>query len=236
MKAILLSAGYGTRLRPVTNKIPKCLIKINNQTLIDIWIKKLIDIGVNSILINTHYLPKKIFKHINNSPYKKKIIIKYEKKLLNTGGTLIRNLNFFKDEEGLLIHSDNLCFEGLDNFMVKHKSRPKQCLMTMMAFPSKGQKDVGIIKKNRKNILINFFEKKNIKGNLANCAVYIFSNKFIKILKTMKKKNYSFSDDIIKLFFNKIYIYKTKDFFIDIGNIYNLRLARKIARQRNFYV
>jgi NDP-sugar pyrophosphorylase family protein len=108
--------------------------------------------------------------------------------------------------------------------------------MTMMAFPSKGQKDVGIIKKNRKNILINFFEKKNIKGNLANCAVYIFSNKFIKILKTMKKKNYSFSDDIIKLFFNKIYIYKTKDFFIDIGNIYNLRLARKIARQRNFYV
>ena len=52
----------------------------------------------------------------------------------------------------------------------------------------------------------------------------------------MKKKNYSFSDDIIKLFFNKIYIYKTKDFFIDIGNIYNLRLARKIARQRNFYV
>ena len=58
MKAILLSAGYGTRLRPVTNKIPKCLIKINNQTLIDIWIKKLIDIGVNSILINTHYLPK----------------------------------------------------------------------------------------------------------------------------------------------------------------------------------
>ena len=120
MKAILLSAGYGTRLRPVTNKIPKCLIKINNQTLIDIWIKKLIDIGVNSILINTHHLHKKISKHINNSPYKKKIIIKYEKKLLNTGGTLIRNLNFFKDEDGLLIHSDNLCFERLDNFMAKH--------------------------------------------------------------------------------------------------------------------
>ena len=56
IKALLLSAGFGTRLRPLTLNTPKCLVKINGKTILQYWLTKLEDIGVESILINTHYL------------------------------------------------------------------------------------------------------------------------------------------------------------------------------------
>jgi mannose-1-phosphate guanylyltransferase len=54
MKALLLAAGLGTRLRPITNTIPKCLVKINNKPLLEIWIETLFEVGIDEILINTH--------------------------------------------------------------------------------------------------------------------------------------------------------------------------------------
>ena len=60
MNAILLAAGYGTRLLPITKKTPKCLVKINNDNLLNIWINKLVSAGVNNILINTHYLSDQV--------------------------------------------------------------------------------------------------------------------------------------------------------------------------------
>ena len=60
MKAILLAAGFGTRLRPLTNNIPKCLVPIKGKALLEIWLDKLSDVGVKDFLINTHYLPEKV--------------------------------------------------------------------------------------------------------------------------------------------------------------------------------
>ena len=54
MNAILLSAGFGSRLMPITKNIPKCMVKIGNEYLIDIWIEKLFKANIKKILINTH--------------------------------------------------------------------------------------------------------------------------------------------------------------------------------------
>ena len=72
MKAILLCAGLGTRLRPITNLIPKCMVKFENKTLLEIWIDKIINLGVNEILINTHYLSNVLNEHVNSLRQKKK--------------------------------------------------------------------------------------------------------------------------------------------------------------------
>ena len=56
LKAILLSAGYGKRLRPATLEKPKCLIKINEKPILEIWLDKLSSLGCEEVLINTHYL------------------------------------------------------------------------------------------------------------------------------------------------------------------------------------
>ena len=72
MKAILLATGYGTRLRPITNSIPKCLVKIKNEPLLNIWLEKLTKVGIEKILINTHYLSKQVENFVDKSILKKK--------------------------------------------------------------------------------------------------------------------------------------------------------------------
>ena len=134
MKAILLAAGFGTRLRPLTLIIPKCLVPIRNKPLLEYWLENLTSNGINSILINTHFLSEKVSAYINNSEYKKNCKLIYEKELLGTAGTLLSNLDFIGDEECILIHADNYCMADLKKFILQHKKRPSYCLLTMMTF------------------------------------------------------------------------------------------------------
>ena len=98
LKVLLLSAGLGTRLKPLTNKIPKCLVKINGKPLLHLWLEKLENLKCESILINTHYFPLKVNKAIHDwGGEKSKIYTTFEKELLGTAGTLIKHLDFFKN-------------------------------------------------------------------------------------------------------------------------------------------
>ena len=161
MKAILLSAGKGKRLMPITHKIPKCLVKIKNRPIVDLWLEEIIKKNkINSVLINTHYLSDKVFLHFKNHKYKRKIKLVHENRLCGTAGTLINNLNFFKNEDGLLIHCDNYCKEGLVNFIKHFRKMPSKCLMMMMTFRTKEPSKCGIVKINKKKIVIKFQEKK----------------------------------------------------------------------------
>ncbi len=228
MRAILLSAGKGKRLRPLTKKIPKCLVKIKKKTLIDIWLNDLISKNkVEKVLVNTHYLNHQVVSHLKKNKHRKKIKIIYEKKLKGTGGTLMDNLEFFKQSDGILLHCDNYCKEGLRSFISNYKKKmPKGCLISMFTFRTNQPEKCGIVKINKKKIVIKFKEKtKNNLGNLANGAIYILSKKFINLLKRKKFKAKNFSTDIIPKILNKIYTYETKKFFIDIGTIKNLKRA-----------
>lgn len=227
MKAILLSAGYGTRLMPFTKNKPKCLMRIKNKILLDIWVEKLLKLGIKEILINLHYKKEKIIKHIEKSNYKNYIKFVIEKKLLGTAKTLILNQNFYKSTEVMLIHSDNLCIDNLKKFLLAHKKRPKKCLMTMLAFDTTSPETCGILELDKKGIVKKIFEKKkNSPGNLANGAVYILSRKLTKLLK--KKKYYDFSTEVLPKLFGRIYVYKTNMPFIDIGTPENLKKSQNL--------
>ena len=71
MKALLLAAGLGKRLRPLTETIPKCLVSIGGKVLIDFWLEQLISAGIEEILINTHYFPEQVEQHIQTTPFQK---------------------------------------------------------------------------------------------------------------------------------------------------------------------
>ena len=73
MKALLLSAGLGTRLAPLTNTIPKCLVPIGGIPLIDYWLAQLIPSGFDNILINTHHLSETVQTYLKKSPWKNNI-------------------------------------------------------------------------------------------------------------------------------------------------------------------
>ena len=98
MKAFLLAAGEGTRLRPLTLNTPKCLIPICERPLIEYWFDLFALYGIDEVLINTSYLAEKVREYINNHSRDIKIKLTYEKSLLGSGGTIKKNWDFVKGE------------------------------------------------------------------------------------------------------------------------------------------
>lgn len=218
MRAILLAAGYGTRLRPLTTLIPKCLVPIKGKPLLQIWLERLTDAGIGPFLVNTHYLSEQFDTFIGSSPYKNRVTLVHEFDLLGTAGTLIANLDFFHGSDGLLIHADNYCLADFSAFLRSHITRPPECLMTMMTFRTDAPSTCGIVELDKRGVVIGFHEKvKSPPGNLANGAVYILSAELLKILDNELKNVTDFSTQVLQRFVGQIYIYETTEVFLDIG-------------------
>ena len=107
-KAMILAAGFGKRLNPLTLSCPKPLIKIGNGTLLSNTIKFLEDLRIKQIVINTHYLGDQIKKYINEKKFESKItIINENEKILDTGGGIFNALKYF-NESFLCINPDTI--------------------------------------------------------------------------------------------------------------------------------
>ncbi len=227
MKALLLAAGLGTRLRPITNNIPKCLVPINGKPLLEYWLENLSNIGINEFLINTHYFSEQVIKYVKKSKYKNKITLFYEEELLNTGGTVLKNKAFFNDEPFLLIHADNLSFCNFHEFIKKHNNRPKYCDITMMLFKTDVPKSCGIVKLDKNDIVQEFHEKvNNPPSNLANGAVYICEPSIIDFMINLNKDNIDFSIDILPNYIGKINTFLNNTYHRDIGTIESYAISQ----------
>lgn len=218
MRALLLAAGLGTRLRPLTDTIPKCLVPIKGQALLGIWLDRLTQAGIGPFLINTHYLSARVQAFVAASPYCDQVTLVHEKKLLGTAGTLIANLDFFEGQDGLLIHADNYCLADFHGFVQAHERRPSGCLMTMMTFRSDTPSSCGIVELDGRGVVVGFHEKvANPPGNLANGAVYLLSAELLQTMATELHTVMDFSTEVLQQLVGRIYTYETKAFFLDIG-------------------
>ena len=231
LKVLLLSAGYGTRLGALTKDKPKCLMQIGGTPILGIWIKKLESLNCKEIIINTHYLSNQVVQYINNFKTKIKIHIEFEEELLGTAGTLLKNSNYFKDSQCLMIHADNYTNLNFNDFFKSHQNKQKQCLLSMVTFKSNNPKSCGILETDDKGIMINFEEKpSNPKTDIANGAIYIFDNNLLEYLKMINKSKLlkDFSNDVIPLLKNRINTWHTNDYIIDIGTLENLKIAMQL--------
>ena len=108
-KAIILGAGFGKRLYPITKKIPKPLVKIRNKTILENTINFLISLGVKHIVINTHYLHNIISSIVKNKKLSCKIdLVLEKKKILNTGGGILNASKKFKKQVFFVLNPDTL--------------------------------------------------------------------------------------------------------------------------------
>ena len=106
---MILAAGLGKRMQPLTLKIPKPLLEINNYTLLERAINLLISHGVQEISINVHYLPDQIKSFINRKKFKVKITISNEENLLlDTGGGVLKGTQNFGDNPFFVINPDTV--------------------------------------------------------------------------------------------------------------------------------
>lgn len=220
MRAILLAAGLGTRLRPLTHRIPKCLVPVRGKPLLETWLERLTEAGIGPFLINTHYLAKRVEDFFEANIYRDKVTLAYEPELLGTAGTLVANLDFCKGEAGMLIHADNYCLADFRAFMEAHNRRPPECLMTLISFRTEMPSSCGILECDHRGVVVGFHEKVNSSpGNLANGAVYILSAKFLEMLRRDLSYVKDFSTEILNRFIGRIYTYETAEVFWDIGTL-----------------
>ena len=106
---MILAAGLGKRMQPLTLKTPKPLLEINNYTLLERAINLLISHGVQEISINVHYLPNQIISFINRKKFKVKITISNEENLLlDTGGGVLKGTQNFGDNPFFVINPDTV--------------------------------------------------------------------------------------------------------------------------------
>jgi MurNAc alpha-1-phosphate uridylyltransferase len=126
-RAMILAAGFGKRMLPLTKKIPKPLIKVGPKNLLERSIELLIKMGINELVINTHYLAQEIENFVKNKNYGISIILTKEKELLDTGGGILNATKKFENNPFFVLNPDTIWNKNyyeelklLENFYIEN--------------------------------------------------------------------------------------------------------------------
>jgi mannose-1-phosphate guanylyltransferase len=220
VKAILLAAGLGLRLRPLTNSIPKCLVPIQGHPLLEVWLDQLTRHGVESFRVNTHYLPDKVRECVAASPHRDKVSLVHEPELLGTAGTVWANREWIGNEPFMLIHADNLCLCDFSAFIQAHQARPARAVLTMMTFETTSPETCGIVGIDQEGMITAMHEKSpTANGTTANAAVYIAEPEILDFEDWSICPPLDFSTEVIPSLMGSIYAWENKGFHEDIGTL-----------------
>ena len=157
-KAMILAAGFGKRVHPLTFKSPKPLLKIGNETLLSNTIKFLELFGIKQSIINVHYLGEQIVDYINRNQFNLTInIVKEKDKILDTGGGVLNAIQYFSNEPFLVINPDTI---WNSNYLKELK------LMEKSFFENKKSKCLLLVVNKEKSFDKSFKGDFNLKNNL----------------------------------------------------------------------
>jgi mannose-1-phosphate guanylyltransferase len=226
MKAFLLAAGKGTRLRPFTDTHPKCLIPIDDRPLLAIWLDLLARSGVDQVLINTHHHADQVERFI--AEYRSKTAIEiltvYEPDLLGSAGTVWQNRRFVDGQEDFVIaYADNLTDLNLAKMVDRHiKFRSMGGILTMGLIQAPDPRQCGIVTLDDQSRIVNFVEKpEQPESDLANGGIYIANCRIFDYFPLASIGNETVFDlghDLLPRLSGVMYGYTIEDYLRDIGN------------------
>jgi len=174
VKAFLLAAGVGSRLRPITDAIPKCMVAIGDRPLLDIWLDALDRADVDEVLVNLHHLPEVVRRHLAAHEGPPAIRTVYEPELLGSAGTLVANRDWVDDEETFLAcNADNLTDFDLRSLIDAH--RDYDAIATLTVFHSPNPSAGGVVDVDASGWVTGFTEKPSQPvSDLTNAGMYAF--------------------------------------------------------------
>ena len=215
--ALILCAGFGKRLNPLTLDTPKPLIKLNNITVLEACINLIESLGVNKIFLNTFYLKDQIHNFVNKQNFKSKItIIEDGKNILDTGGGIKNMLNYTGEDNVLIFNPDTIWKKNYSEEIIE---------MEKIYFSKKLKNILLLVKKELsfdKNLSGDFDLKDNviIKNNdrkfiYTGCQIL---NK--KLLSVYKTDNFSINELWNKLIEKKeLYGFETNNDFYHLTDL-----------------
>jgi len=229
LKALLLAAGLGTRLRPLTDTVPKCLVPIAGRPLLDVWVDSLAEAGVGEARINTHALPEAVRAYIEqiNAEGRLRLVESYEPTLLGSAGTVTANADLADGAgEVVIIYADNLSDIDLRPLIAYHRQHGDP--LTMLLFRAPNPRACGIAELDALGRIISFVEKpERPAGDLANAGLYVVNAAAYREIAAMGGLDLGF--DVLPKFVGRMRGWEWGGFYLDIGTHEALERARREA-------
>lgn len=230
IQAVLLAAGFGTRLGDLTQNTPKCLIEVGGRPMLDHWLSKLFDVGVERVFINTHYLAEQVEAFLRDSKYAGRLETVFEEELLGTAGTICSLRSRLIADEVIVAHADNYFTDSLHGLVDAHRGRPPEAIVTMGLFESATPQSCGIVELDTRQIVVGFDEKpQHPKTNLANAAVYVFSQAGLDEVASAT----DLSTQVLPKLVGRMRGHRFVGSYFDVGTPQSLSDARRVAISRD---
>jgi len=228
-KAVLLAAGLGTRLRPLTGHTPKCLVEIGGEALLGRWLAALAAAGVGEALLNTHHLADAVKRYIDEAAgrWPVRVTLFHEPALLGSAGTLAANASWADDaDDCLIVYADNDSDADLAALLRRH--REAAAPLTMMLFRAEDPSACGIVELDADDRVVGFVEKpQNPASDLANAGVYAVTRRAYREIAAMRA--YDLGHDVLPRFVGRMVGWVHDGYHRDIGTPQSLRRARAHA-------
>lgn len=223
IKAMVMAAGMGSRLEPITLSFPKPLIPVMNRPLMDIILTQLHDIGISEVISNTYYLSEQITQRYNSNKLGIKFSSIKETELSGTAGGMKKCQFFFDEGEDFVVMSgDVLTTADIKKGIEIHKKSGAVATIGVKQVAHEQVCHFGVVVTDEKGFITEFQEKPSIeeaKSNLINTGIYIFNYKIFDYIP--ENTFYDFAKNVFPKLLSEgqINTFEVDEYWNDIGTI-----------------
>ena len=229
--AMIMAAGYGTRMQPLTNNISKAMVKLDGKPLIDHMLQRLVNVGIKKVIVNVHAFSSHLISHLNSLNLDLKIAISDETDLLlETGGGVVKALPMLGKKPILICNIDSVWieFEPVLEKLIKvwKPNQMDELLLCAKAEWSLGYSGKGDFDFGKNNSLIR---RSNQKSDYIYAGVQIFKPDLAKPYKVEKFSRNKIWNESLKR--KKIYGFQLPGYWMHVGDPYSLIAAEAVINQ-----
>jgi mannose-1-phosphate guanylyltransferase len=224
MKAFLLAAGQGTRLRPITDRVPKCLVPIRGVPMLQIWMKICQDAGIDEVMINLHTHADIVRSWVNNNRNGIRVSLAEEPTLLGSAGTVLASRDWVASESCFwILYADVLTNARLSRMMEFHVARRPAATLGLYQVPDPSR--CGIVSFDEQMIIREFLEKPaNPKSRWAFSGVMIGTPELLNQIPPHFPVDFGF--EVLPRLVGQMLAYPISDYLLDIGTLENYQAAQ----------
>lgn len=225
MKAFLLAAGNGSRLSPITDHIPKCLVPIRGMPMLEIWLQLCRRFAINEVTINVHAHPQQVREYLAVHQNGVNVRISEEPELLGSAGTLRANAEWVENESDFWVfYADVLTTADLDRMLEYHRQRQEVATLGVYEVPDPQR--CGIISADENGLVRSFVEKPaDPSGRSAFTGIFVATPELFDYVPTRYPSDIGFT--VLPQLVGHMCAYPIREYLIDIGTPENYASAQR---------